>query len=264
MAFKGTYVTIDFIKEQANDILEFGNILNDYKIAELVYNLLSRLNDPSILVSRVTDGKNGPPPIEVINYTGLLPFGIVNIIEGSIRDYESKVKMIPTENPYFLADRYESDEYDDTELDDNFDFPTRISENRVAPQHKYLIQNGEIQTSMKEGFIEMAFKGFPLDSKGFPKVPEMEKLVEMLKWAILERAAMKLWAKGKLSERVYNKMYQQYVIHKRAASTQLKLNSLPDMEKMANRFMRLVPDTNQYENNFIDFGYPEEYIKHSW
>jgi hypothetical protein len=66
------YVSIDFIKEQAKKILNFENILTKNDIAELVWNVILRLGDPSTLITRVTDGENGPNPIDVINYRGLL------------------------------------------------------------------------------------------------------------------------------------------------------------------------------------------------
>lgn len=262
MGTKGSYVTIDFIKEQANDILDFENVLNKYKIAELAWNVIVKLGDPSILITRVTDGKNGPSPIDIINYRGLLPLDMVEIINGTIRNYDTKVKMIPTSNPFFLSDKEGTLTVDET-LDDGFVFPARVKSSSTGVIDKYMIQNGEIITTLEEGNVELSYKAFPLDDNGFPKIPDEEKLIELIKWSILERAALKLWYKGKLSERQYNHIESKYLYYKKAASNQLKINSIPEMEAFKNRFLRLNQDPNLYSNDFIDFGYPEDFIKHS-
>ena len=126
-----------------------------------------------------------------------------------------------------------------------------------------MIQDGEIITTMKEGSLELSYKAFPLDTNGYPKIPDEEKLIEAIKWAILERAAMQLWYKGKLGERQYNHIESKYLFYKKSASNQLKVNSIPNMEAFKNRYMRINQDMNLYENDFIDYGYPEDFIKHS-
>jgi hypothetical protein len=263
MAFNGKYVTIDYIKEQARNVLDFEDMLNNYQIAELLWQFLGRIDDPSVLITKVTDGENGPAPIEVVNYRGLLPQDVFHIINHSIRDYNTKIKMIPTNNLYFLADVDEVESVDDT-ISDDFDFVTRISSGKVGYQHKYMIQNDEIITSMKEGLIEMSYKAFPLDSNGYPMIPEHPKLIEAIKYAILERVCIRLLSRGKITERFYDKIDQKYLFHKASASNALKLRTLPSEEVFKKRFMRLSPDLNQYDNNFDDFGYSEEFYKHSW
>jgi len=259
----GKYVTLDFILEAARDILDFENILDKYKIAELVWNIIVRLDDPSILITRVTNGIEGPQPVDIINYRGLLPLDLVEIINHSVRNYDTKTKLIPTSNPYFLSDITDDITVDES-LDDDFDFVARKNTSSLNVVDKYMIQNGEIITSMEEGQLELSYKAFPLDNNGFPKIPDIEKLIELIKWTILERAGIKLWAKQKINERLYNHIESKYLYFKKAASNQLKINSIPEMEAFKNRFMRINQDMNQYGNDFIDWGYPEQYIPHSW
>jgi len=263
MAFNGKYVTIDYIKEQARNVLKVDEMLNNYEIAELLWQFLGRLDDPSVLITKVTDVQNGPTPIEVINHRGLLPQDIFHIINHSVRDYDSKIKMVPTNNLYFLADIDETETIDDS-VSDDFDFVTRVNSTRVGSVHKYMIQNDEIITTMEEGLIEMAYKAFPLDSNGFPMIPENGKLIEAIKYAIIERVCIRLLARGKITERFYDKMEQKYLFYKSSASNSLKLRTMPEEEVFKKRFMRLRPDLNQYDNDFNDFGYPEEFYKHSW
>ena len=274
----GKYVTIDFIKEQARDILDFDNILNSHKIAELVWNIIVKLGDPSLLITRVTDGINGPQPIDIINYRGLLPLDMVEIINGTVRNYDTKVKLIPTSNPFFLSD-IDEDIYPDTdevsvgESVTQEDGETSASDyysslmsnnNTLAIVDKYMIQNGEIITSLDEGQLEFSYKAFPLDDNGFPKIPDNEKLIDLIKWAILERAAIQLWYKDKINKQKYDHIESKFLFYKKCASNQLKINSIPGMEAMKNRFLRLRQDTNQYGNDFIDWGYPEDFNKQAW
>ena len=186
---------------------------------------------------------------------------MVEIINGTVRNYESKIKLIPTSNPYFLSDKDGVEVVDDT-LDDDFDFTARVGDTDIPVVDKYMIQNGEIITTIEEGEIELSYKAFPLDSNGLPQIPDEPKLVEYVKWAILERAAIKLWAKNKIAERLYNHIESKFLYYKKSASNQLKINSIPEMEAFKNRFMRLRQDLDQYGNDFIDWGYPEDFIKH--
>lgn len=279
MGTKGQYVTIDLIKEEAREILDFENILNNYKIANIVFNTISKLGDPSLLITRITDGKNGPNPIDIINYRGLLPLDMVEIISGTVRNYDTKVKLIPTNNPFFLSDIDEtletySDEasvgesvsQDDEGTITTSDYysPLMSSLNTQPVVDKYMIQNGEIITSMEEGQLEFSYKAFPLDNNGFPKIPDEPKLIELIKWAILERAAIKLWTLGKIRRDIYDHIESKYLFYKKSASNQLKVNSIPELEAFKNRFLRLHQDINQYGNDFIDWGYPEDFTKHSF
>lgn len=275
---KGQYVSIDLILEQARDILDFENILNKYKIADIVWSTITKLGDSSLLITRVTDGINGPNPIDIVNYRGLLPIDMVEIINGTVRNYDTKVKLIPTNNPFFLSDIDEDTTLDEDEglvgqsttqsdgetSSSDYYSALMMSNDGVATVDKYMIQNGEIITSLEEGYLEFSYKAFPLDDNGFPKVPDEEKLIELIKWSILERAAIKLWTLRKIGRDIYDHIETKYLFYKKSASNQLKVNSIPEMEAFKNRFLRLRMDPNQYGNDFIDWGYPEDFHKHTF
>jgi len=279
----GKYVTIDYIKEQANNILAFENVLSKEKIAELVWDVITKLGDPTLLITRVTNGINGPQPINIINHRGLLPLDLVEIVNHTLRNYDTKIKLIPTNNPFFLSDMIDEEDLSDNDIpmgevvtqteDDIEGVVTNISDyyspllpgsTTLGLVDKYMIQDGEIITTMEEGELELTYKAFPLDTNGFPKIPDIPKLIELVKWTILERAGIQLWYQDKISERKYNHIESKYLFYKKATSNQLKINSIPEMEAFKNRFMRLNIDPNLYENDFINYGYEDEYINHEW
>lgn len=278
-SFKGNYVSINMIKEKALRMFDFDNVLNNYEIAELLWEFIGRIGDPSILITKITDGVNGPKPIEIINYRGQLPDDMFEIINGTVRDYESKSKLIPSNNPFFLADITASVQVDDNLSEigtsynqDNtgevtsqaFDSALIVSGNALPIVNSYIIQNSEIITTMETGYVEMSYKTFPLDDNGFPMIPDHPKLINAITWAILERTSMKLLAKNKITEKLYDRIEQKYLFAKSSAINALKLRTIPEMEAFKNRFVRLVPDFNQYGNNFTDYGQPEDFIKHSF
>lgn len=278
-SFKGNYVSINMIKEKALRMFDFDNVLNNYEIAELLWEFIGRIGDPSILITKITDGVNGPKPIEIINYRGQLPDDMFEIINGTVRDYESKSKLIPSNNPFFLADITASVQVDDNlseigtsyNQDDTgevtsqaFDSALIVSGNALPIVNSYIIQNSEIITTMEIGYVEMSYKTFPLDDNGFPMIPDHPKLINAITWAILERTSMKLLAKNKITEKLYDRIEQKYLFAKSSAINALKLRTIPEMEAFKNRFVRLVPDFNQYGNNFTDYGQPEDFIKHSF
>jgi len=273
------YVTINYIKEQARNIIPFGNVLSTEEIAELVWDIITRLGDPSLLITRVTDGVNGSRPIDVINHRGLLPLDLVEIVNHTLRNYNTKIKLIPSENPFFLSDMDIADninstdnvstgetvtQEDDTRITSEYNPPLLVNNYTVGVVDKYIIQDGEIITTMKEGELELTYKAFPLDTNGFPKIPDNPKLIELVKWSILERAGIKLWYEDKITERKYNHIESKYLYYKKAASNQLKINSIPEMEAFKNRFMRINNDMNLYKNDFINYGYKDNYNIHEW
>jgi len=263
MAFTGKYVSIDLVREKAIDMSGFDDVISKYQIAEMAWNLIARLGDPSILITRITDGINGPKPIEIINYRGLLPADLFEIINGTVRNYETKAKLSPTSNPYFLADRLETIPVDES-LDDDFEFTARKTGSTLVVRDEYLLQDNEILTTLEEGYLEMSYKAFPLDDNGFPKVPDHEKVIMMLVYAVIERTAIKLWYKGKITKDIYLDIEQKYLYFKASASSSLKLRTIDTTEAFKNRHLRLNPDFNQYSNDFRDFGYPENYNKQSF
>lgn len=277
--FKGTYVSINMIKEKSLREFDFDNVMTNYEIAELLWEFIGRIADPGILITKITDGINGPKPIEIINHRGQLPSDIFEIINHTVRNYETKSKLIPSNNPFFLADKDATIEVDGSasdigtvyEQDDEgevtsstYSSSLMISGSAAPIIDKYIIQNGEIITTIETGYVELSYKTFPLDDNGFPMIPDHEKLINAIKWAILERTAMKLLVKGKITERIYDRIEQKYLFFKSSAITSLKMRTIPEMEAFKNRFVRLVPDFNQYGNDFTDYGYPEDYVKHSF
>lgn len=286
------YVTIDYVIEQTNKILGFSIGLSKEDVAELVFSIITRLADPSLLITRITDGKNGPSPIDIINHRGLLPLDLVEVINHTIRNYDTKIKLIPSANPFFLSDIEEDDDYitDDADVENALTgitgevitqkpleedplyvntastyispaMKTSMSSNIVD---KYVIQDGEVITTIKEGRLELTYKAFPLDNNGFPKIPDIPKLIELVKWTILERAGIQLWYADKINERKYRDIKRNYYYAKTSASNQLKVDSIPEMEAFKNRFMRINVDPNMYANDFINFGYEDNLRVQEW
>lgn len=128
------------------------------------------------------------------------------------------------------------------------------------PSHDltYKVQGGVIFTSMKNGTIEVAYRAIPVDSEGYPMVPDNSSFIRALELYIKKQAFTVLFDMGKITPQVYNNVLQDYAWAVGQAQSDLVRPSIDQMQAITNSLNTLVPRVNEHKRGFINSGSMEK------
>lgn len=181
---------------------------------------------PEFLESKLTQ----PNYISIVNYRGLLPQDL--IIPGQARKVEEN-------DSRWSAMTYSPDS-----------FVQYQPEEREVDFYTYIFKGDYIITNFKEGRVDMQYWAYPLDSEGYPLIPDEEYMIEAVKWYLIYKLDYKKWRQDLISEKVFRDSEQQYLFYIRAASSQAKIPSIDKMESIKNQMLRLYPKINFHSQGF--------------
>ena len=141
----------------------------------------------------------------------------------------------------------------------NTDFDLRGNHRRT--EFTYSIQRGIFFCSMREGSVEISYKGISLDEDGYPLIPDNEKVLLGMEYYILSRYLEPLWMMGKITDKVFEYVNKKRYFYMPSAFTALTMPSIDLMETMMNSLNRLVINTTAHQNFFKKMGEKERIRK---
>lgn len=179
--------------------------------------------------------------VEIENHRGLLPCDLENIIQ---------VRTHSECGHHHDVFRYSTDSF-------------HMSEHE-HPSHDltYKVQGGVIFTSMKNGTVEIAYRSIPVDSAGYPMVPDNSSFIRALELYIKKQAFTVLFDMGKITPQVYNNVLQEYAWAVGQAQSDLVRPSIDQMQAITNSLNTLVPRVNEHKRGFINEGSMEKIRLH--
>lgn len=215
--------------------------------------LFSKMGIVETYVEKITDGSEGNiEPIVVDNYQAYLPDDLM-IIKG-IRDYDTKLTLIENSDMYYLNPQivhnfFTSPAILEEVLPAKNDSVTLIA-NRFTPSYK--INNNTIHTNIKDMKLEIAYYAVPTDDRGYPLIPDDEKIKEAIEYTIIERLDYKAMRQGKLTRDIYKHSEQSKYYAVAAAITNAAMPSVDQAQAIINSWMRMIPSTNSHRNGFAN------------
>lgn len=175
--------------------------------------------------------------VEIQDYRGVLPCDYDNIIQVRMHDcnnHNHSVFRYSTDSFHMSQDKHSS--YDLT----------------------YKLQGNVIYTSIKEGTIEVAYHAIPVDSEGYPMIPDNSMYIKALELYIKKQCFGVLFDLGKINGAVYNNVKQEYAWAVGQAQSSLVRLSLDQMQAFTNTINTLVPRVNEHSRGFINHGAMEK------
>lgn len=134
--------------------------------------------------------------------------------------------------------------------------------NHRRSEFTYSIQKGIIFTSMRDGSIQIAYKGIATDEDGYPLIPDNEKVNLGLEYYILSRYLEPMWLMGKITDKAFEYIQQKRYFYMPSAYTSLTMPTMDGMESLMNSLNRLVINTTAHQNFFKKFGEKERIRKY--
>lgn len=113
----------------------------------------------------------------------------------------------------------------------------------VSPPY-YIPQPGGMQTSFAEGKIRLHYRKIPVDKEGYPLIPNHEDYLTALEWYGLSCIIAAGYQHPIFD---YRFCYEKFETHGRRAINSITYPTPEKMERIVERFVRLIPPINYYE-----------------
>jgi len=273
MALTGKFVEYKQIIDGVYRDYGFTEQLDWTDAIEWIGDALDLIGAPKQYVDMITDGNEEighPCPIAITNYRGLLPKGMVYIVAA--REGNTKVPMQYSTHTFHKGlQKYEADvpELSYTWFGtETFDSPFISTGNNLvkSPSEStltYTLSDCYIFTNFEEGLVELAYKSFPVDSNGYPMIPDNIKYIKAIKAYIAERIAMKLYINDKMTKDKFMFISSEKDWYIGAATIAGLMPSIDEMESWKAQMVRLIPSINQHATEFRFAGNGEKMINHN-
>lgn len=124
--------------------------------------------------------------------------------------------------------------------------------NSASPS--YVIRGNVIQTSFEEGELEISYLALPVDSEGYPTIPEIASYIRALELYIKKKWFTILFDLGKLNGSIYNNIKQEYAFAVGQAQSELIKPSLDEMEAFTNMWNSLLPRQSAHRFGYSTVG----------
>jgi len=275
MSYNGKYTSFVSVVESA--FRDSGTDFIDYENAiEWTVKLIGLLGIPSVYVDKTTDGIDGNPyGLKVEDYRCKLPDDLESIIsirkinvdaDGDSISYSEMIEssdifhptnVLPEDsntsndwNPLVNLDEFNSSTEDFVHTREQYELD-KLNQS-AGVQYGYKIDHGHIFTNFKDGYVQIAYRGFPIDAEGYPLIPDDQKFKEALMWFIINKIDMRNYRINPSPQNaaILNRSDQQVAWYIGAASNKSKVPSIDGMEKLKNMWLRVNPKINEHKNGF--------------
>lgn len=222
MSLSGKFVSVDVVLDKLYRNYPFQDI--DFQdVVVWVGEGVAELGVRASLVEKTAT-------VRIENHRGELPCDIYEMHTGGVRDKRTLTPMVSRSDRFFHGEAKAqplqpfSDRAWSYDLNDNFIF-----------------------TQMEEGEVEISYRGFKTDEKGYPMIPDNETYILGVVGHVAERIAFKKF----LSQKMDESRYQHVSIKARAAKgeaiSEASIPSRDEQQAFINQWVRMLPSFNPHD-----------------
>jgi hypothetical protein len=129
--------------------------------------------------------------------------------------------------------------------------------NRCASDYSYYVNDSYIVTSFPTGTLCMSYLSMPIDSEGFPEIPDDVYYIQAVVAYVTFMLDRIEWRKSNLADKVFQKSENDWNWYTQAARSKANMPSLSQLESLKNILVRLKPLQNEYNQFFMNLGKQE-------
>lgn len=252
------------------NIKEVGQRISD--IREWIFEAIDKIG-AATQYSYKESGVENVPVLQIKDYQAQLPSDLVTLktvaysknIDGpwqSVRSNTGSFKSFP--------DKYDLDTNAVVATeDDNLYSPIIISKpgnknmTNYSADVQYFVKPGYIVTTVREGYLKIAYSAILTDTRGYPLVPDLSSYSEAIYWYVLMKLKYPEYLNGKLRREIYYDIQNSWNFYRKQAYAEALMPSEDEMISIKNMWHRLVPDydsdktfystTGQYEHVYNNY-----------
>lgn len=273
MAYNTKFKSIKSVIEDAYRDSNSDTIDYEAAVADAV-EMIGLIGIPYAYIEKHTNGIDSPV-IEVSNYRAVLPYDLKSLksMRKVTLDEDNQVirseQMIETPDIYHQTPRLNSSGINYVEptasgviasLDEDDNLTTEQGEivgvkavSYIGVPYKYKVDNNIVFTNFKDGYIDIAYLGYPTDEFGMIMIPDDEKFSHAVKCYIIYKLDYRKWRvfpeKPGLKA-LLNVSEQNYYAAVSAARNKGHIPTVDQMESLKNQWLRSNYDINAHANGF--------------
>lgn len=273
MAFNSRFVSIKSTVEAVYRDSGIDNVDMETAVADTL-ELLGAIGLTYNYIDKVTDGTDAPL-VEVSNFRAYLPYDVQQVIAIRKAVLASNGDILSSQAMVETADLFPSQHTPETTLiplastakafafsqDENTD--ELIVEDKVVVgtvaatiptgNYTYKIQNEVIYTNFENGYLMIAYRGYPVDEEGWLMIPDDEKYKLALKFHLIYKIdyrRWRAWPEKPAYKALLNDSEQQRDFYVAAARNKAHIPTIDKMEAIKNQYLRSIPKINEHSNGF--------------
>lgn len=138
---------------------------------------------------------------------------------------------------------------------------TRYSSTTYNADYYYEIADNQIYTSFEEGDIMLIYRGIPVDTEGYPMIPDnvyYEKAIKAYLQYMLDRRD---WRAVRISDKVYAESKAEWKKYVRGAKAAALTPTLDQLENLKKQWVRIIPNTTTNSTFYTNLDKEEIFIR---
>lgn len=120
--------------------------------------------------------------------------------------------------------------------------------------YTYIITSNYLKTNVESGYIMMAYQAIPVDTEGYPMIPDDVDFVEAIYWYITMKLMYPMWRLGTVRDQVYFDARRSWNYTCKKAYGNAMMPNIDQLESIKNSWNRLVPELNEWKTGFSTLG----------
>jgi len=248
------YIALERILDEINMDFKFLSAEVDWQdLLVWMGKFVGLIGAPKLYLDKTTGVHPLTPHITVTDHKGDLPTDFVNILPGGVRDaITHEVYVHGTDS---FMDSYHKSQLTQNETDETLAVEQPVT---YVDSKTYTINDYKITTSEDEATLELAYKAFITDDRGFPMIPDNERILEGCKYFIAEKVAFNMWGAKQLDDKVYQKIEQHRDFYVGSAQAKAVQMTPEEMESFTRAWVRLNPVLHHHQYSFRFTGVRED------
>lgn len=220
MSLSGKFVEMDVVLDKLYRNYPFKQV--DYQdVVEWTGEAIAEFGIKATLTEKTTI-------IQIEDYRGKLPCDLYGMHTGGIRYVDENGNpgntMIPAGDRFFQSNMKSTAKY-------------RFSDETWS----YKLNADFIFTKFEEGAVEISYRGFVVDDKNRPMIPDNEMVILGVVSHIAERLAFSRYMSKKLDERRYTHVLRKAKEDKLKALSEASIPSRDEQQAIINQWVRMIP-----------------------
>lgn len=235
------YVSIEMIIEDVYRNEGYAHELDWGDAIEWAGRALKLIGAPSLMIDKITGESLITPNVSIVDYRGELPIDFDEMLPGGCRDSSSKETYDHSTDSFVQASNLSGE-----------------SPKYIISKKTYSLNDTYIFTNTETAILELAYRAIKIDDKGFPMVPDVERVIKAVSSYITFRIDHVLWRKNKLAERIYRDSEKEWLWYVGSAGTALRIQSPDKRESWVKAATRLLPVMYHHSTSYAFAGTRED------
>jgi hypothetical protein len=119
---------------------------------------------------------------------------------------------------------------------------------------QYSIKPGFISTSPRMGYVRLSYDAIPLDTDGYPMVPDMISYIEAIYWYIVMKLKYPEYLSGKMQRQIYYDIRNSWNFYCKQAYGESLMPNQDEMENIKDEWNKLMPEMNSNIDFYSSVG----------